>query len=98
MALVEIARYRLQEGADESALIEAEEEIQQTVGPSHAGYVSRNLLKGADGSYVLIMHWENEQAASTWNATLFRSQAGQKLGPLVDASSMSMEHLTPLKP
>ena len=98
MALVEIARYRLQEGANETALTEAEEEIQRTVGPSHPGYVSRNLLKGADGSYVLIMRWENEQAAATWNATLFRSQAGQKLGPLVDASSMSMEHLTPIRP
>ena len=98
MALVEIARYRLQEGANEANLTETEEEIQRTVGPSHPGYVGRNLLKRADGGYVLIMHWENEQAATTWNATLFRSQAGQKLGSLIDVSSMSIEHLTLLKP
>jgi heme-degrading monooxygenase HmoA len=98
MAFVEIARYRLREGADEAALTEAEEEIQRTIGPSHPGYVGRHLLKGADGTYVLIMHWENQQAADTWNATLFGSKAGQKLGPLVDGSSMSMERLTPLKP
>lgn len=98
MAFVEIARYRLQEGADEATLTEAEEEIQLTVGPSHPGYVSRNLLKGEDGTYVLIMHWQNRQAAETWNATLFGSKAGQKLGPLVDGSSMSMERLTSLEP
>jgi len=94
MAFVELARYRLREGADEAALIEAEEEIQRAVGPSHPGYVGRNLLKGADGSYVLIMRWENQQAAETWNGTLFGSQAGRKLGSLVDATSMSMERLT----
>jgi hypothetical protein len=44
------------------------------------------------------MKWENQHAAETWNQTLFASEAGRKLGPLVEASSMSMERLTPIKP
>lgn len=98
MVLVELARYRLREGASETALLEAEEAIQRTVGPSHPGYIDRVLLKGTDGSYILIMRWENQEAAGSWNSTLFASQPGQKLGSLVDASSMSMERLTSLVP
>ena len=98
MALVELARYRLRSGVSDKALLEAEGEIQRTVGPSHPGYLGRELLKAADGGYVLIMKWENQHVAETWNQTLFASEAGRKLGSLVEASSMSMERLTPIKP
>lgn len=93
MAIVEIAKYRLAPGADSQALAEVEQAIQHEVGPKHPGYLGRELLQAADGSYVLIMRWENEAAANKWNNTLFASQAGQKLGPMVDPKSMSKETL-----
>ena len=93
MAIVEIAKYRLAPGADPKALAEVEHAIQREVGPKHPGYLGRDLLLAADGSYVLIMRWENEEAANSWNKTMFASQAGQKLGPMVDPKSMSKETL-----
>lgn len=98
MAYVELAKYRLLAGADMNVLAEVEQEIQQQVGPKHPGYLGRELLHAADGSYVLIMRWENKEAASTWNNTLFASEAGRKLGSLVDPKSMSIEALTTVKP
>jgi heme-degrading monooxygenase HmoA len=98
MAIVELAKYRLQAGAAEKTLAAAEEEIQRSVGPSHPGFVGRELLKSSDGSFVLIMHWATAEAAETWNNTLFASAAGRQLGPLVDPSSMSMERLTSFLP
>jgi heme-degrading monooxygenase HmoA len=67
-------------------------------GPKHPGYLGRKLLRAADGSYVLIMRWENEESASTWTNTLFASKAGRKLGSLVDPKSMSKEILTTVTP
>jgi heme-degrading monooxygenase HmoA len=98
MAIIELARYKLLPGVDANTLAAVELEIQQTIGPKHPGYAGRELLRAADGSYVLIMRWENEQAASTWNNTLFAAPAGQKLGSLVDPKSMSLEKLTTVKP
>ena len=98
MAYVELARYKLLPGADTKVLTEVEQEIQREVGPKHPGYIGRELLRAADGSYVLIMHWANEEASGTWNNTLFASEAGRKLGSLVDPKSMSMEKLTTVKP
>ena len=98
MAYVELAKYKLLPGADPNVLLEAEQAIQSQVGPKHQGYLGRELLRAADGSYVLIMRWENKESASAWNAALFASEAGRKLGSLVDPKSMSMEMLTTVKP
>ncbi|MER2599906.1 MAG: hypothetical protein ABTQ73_10330 [Caldilineales bacterium] len=98
MAHIELARYKLLPDADPNVLAEAEAQIQAEVGPKHPGYLGRELLQAADGSYVLIMRWTDQQAASTWNGTLFASTAGQKLGSLVDRQSMSAETLVPVKP
>ena len=98
MAYVELARYKLLAGADPKVLAEMEQEIQREVGPKHPGYLGRELMQATDGSYVLIMRWENEETSRTWNNTLFASPAGQKLGSLVDPKSMSMEKLTSITP
>lgn len=98
MAYIELARYKLLTGVDANALMEVEREIQQEVGPKHEGYAGRELLRTDDGTFVLIMRWENAESAATWNNTLFTSAAGQKLGSLVDRSSMSMEKLTSFQP
>ncbi|MEI7847750.1 MAG: antibiotic biosynthesis monooxygenase [Chloroflexota bacterium] len=98
MAAIELARYKLLPGVDPNTLAEVEQQIQTEVGPKHPGYLGRDLLRAADGSYVLIMRWENEEAAGTWNNTLFASEAGRKLGALVDPKSMSMEKLVSVKP
>jgi hypothetical protein len=96
MATVELAKYKLLPGADPKMLAEVEQQIQTEIGPKHPGYLGRELLCAADGSYILIMRWENQESASTWNNTLFSSEAGRKLGSLVDPKSMSKEILTTL--
>lgn len=98
MSYIELAHYKLLADADPNMLADAEAQIQAEVGPKHPGYLGRELFRAADGSYVLLMRWENAEAASTWNGTLFASQAGQKLGTLVDRQSMSMEMLTTVRP
>ena len=91
MAIVEIARYKLAPGTDPASLAAVEHEIQHEVGPKHSGYIGRELLRAPDGSYVLIMRFENQAAADSWNTTLFGSAAGRQLGPMVDPKSMTKE-------
>ncbi len=98
MAHIELAKYKLLPGINPHTLAEVEQQIQNEVGPKHPGYLGRELFCAADGSYILLMRWADAQAASTWNNTLFASQAGQKLGSLVDPQSMSMEILTTVLP
>lgn len=98
MAHIELAKYKLLPGVDPNVLAAVEQQIQNEVGPQHPGYLGRELFRAADGSYVLIMRWADAQAAGTWNGTLFASEAGRKLGSLVDPQSMSMESLATVVP
>ncbi len=98
MAIIEIARYKLREGADEQALIQAEKEIQQGVARQYAGNLGRELSRGENGEFVLIMRWESQAAAEGWNAALFQNPAGRALGGLVDPSSMRKETLSQVAP
>ena len=98
MAIIEVARYKLREGANEQALIQAEKEIQQGVGRHYAGNLGRELSRGENGEFVLIMRWESQTAADGWNAALFQDPAGRTLGGLVDPTSMRKETLTLVAP
>ncbi|HUN23652.1 MAG TPA: hypothetical protein PK299_11020 [Anaerolineales bacterium] len=91
MSYIELATFSLLPNADSNSMVEAETQIQTEVGPSHAGYVGRKLFRKADGSYLLLMHWADEQAANTWNKTLFASPAGPKMFSLVDPKTMAKE-------
>ncbi len=98
MAIIEIARYKLREGADEQALIQAEKEIQQGVARQYAGSLGRELARGENGEFVLIMRWESQAAADGWNAALFQDPAGRTLGGLVDPTSMRKEVFSQVAP
>ncbi len=98
MAVIEIARYKLQAGADAQVLIQSEQQIQKEIAPQYPGYLGRELAQGQDGEYILIMRWESQAAAEGWNAVLFQHPAGRALGGLVDPSSMRKETLTQVAP
>ncbi len=98
MAIIEIARYKLREGADEQALIQAEKEIQEGVARRYEGSLGRELGRGENGEFVLIMRWATPAAAEGWNAALFQDPAGRALGGLVDPSSMRKETLPQVAP
>jgi len=98
MAIIEIARYKLREGADEQALIRAEKQIQQGVARQYLGNLGRELSRNENGEFVLIMRWESQAAADGWNTAMFQDPAGRALGGLVDPSSMRKETLNQLAP
>lgn len=98
MAVIEIARYKLQTGADEQALIDAEKEIQHGPARQYQGNLGRELSRGENGEFILIMHWESQAAADGWNTVLFQNPAGQILGKLIDPTTMHKETLVQVAP
>jgi hypothetical protein len=48
--IVEISQFRLVPGSDERAFVEAAEETQSAFLARQGGFVSRDLLRGEDGS------------------------------------------------
>ncbi len=61
--IVELAPFSLAEGVDESALLQASAALQSEFLETQDGFVRRDLLKAADGSWTDIVYWESEAAA-----------------------------------
>ncbi len=62
--VVEWAPFRLASGIDEAALLEASEALQRDFLQRQPGFLRRELLRGADGQWVDLVHWRDEPSAS----------------------------------
>ena len=62
--VVEWAPFRLAEGVSEEALLKASETLQEAFLANQRGFVRRELLRGTDGQWADLVHWEDEAAAN----------------------------------
>jgi hypothetical protein len=62
--IVEWAPFQLANGVTEEALISASEALQHDFLSRQRGFVRRELLRGRNGQWVDLVHWESEAAAS----------------------------------
>ena len=61
--VIEWAPFRLAEGVTEGELLAASETLQREFVARQPGFVRRELLRGADGHWADLVHWESERAA-----------------------------------
>jgi len=69
--VIEWAPFRLADGVTDEALLAASETLQRDFLAGQPGFVRRELLRGTDGQWVDLVHWENEASASAaFNAAM----------------------------
>ncbi len=61
---IEWAPFRLADGVDEARLLRAADGIHEGFLARQPGLIRRELLKGQDGQWVDLLHWESEEAAA----------------------------------
>jgi hypothetical protein len=61
--VVEWAPFRLLAGVSEQELLAASETLQRDFVARQRGFIRRELLRGADGAWVDLVHWEDQAAA-----------------------------------
>jgi hypothetical protein len=90
--IVEVSQFRLVPGADEQAFLEASEETHSGFLGQQEGFVSRDLLRADDGSWMDIVRFETGEAAQA----AFQGFAGhpgvKTFESMLDSSSVSMTH------
>lgn len=91
MAVVEIARFKLAAGADEQTFLRENERVQREYTPNQPGYISRELAKGEDGEWLVIVHWRTEQDADASMARFMGDPTAQGFVAALDASTASMK-------
>jgi heme-degrading monooxygenase HmoA len=88
MATVEIAQFKLKSDADEAAFIAAEHLIAKGIILQQPGFISREMTKGADGQWLLIMRWESVAAVEAWGPKLMQDPSAPAFVSQLEFSSM----------
>ncbi|MEI6142191.1 MAG: antibiotic biosynthesis monooxygenase [Mariniphaga sp.] len=95
---IEIARFKLKEGFTNKQFIDAESDIRAGAIQKQKGYQGRDLYLDSDGSWLIIIRWDNKASADAWTPIFMTLKEGQAFGGLLDFSSARQEHYTMVNP
>ena len=83
---------RLAPGPDERAFLEAAERSQSGSLGQQAGFVSRDLLRAEDGSWMDVVRFESAQATKTAIEGFAGHPDARAFESMLDPSAVSMSH------
>lgn len=89
---LEIVLFNLKNGVNESDFLQASEPLGAAV-KEMKGFVKRELLKGANGQWSDIVHWESlDDAMKAQEVIMSKTECHQFMG-MIDESTMAIHHL-----
>ncbi len=92
--IIEIAQFRLTAGVSEEAFLQDAENVQKGFLEKQAGYAgTRQLLKGKEGEWVDIVHWESLEDAQKAQEAAMGSKTCMPMFSKIDPNSIKMLHL-----
>lgn len=95
--IVEIAQFKLVAGVSEEDFLQEAEAAQKNFLEKQSGYIDRELLKGKDGQWVDILHWNSMEEAQKAAEVMMSDPATQGFMQKIDPSSVKMLHLEQVK-
>jgi hypothetical protein len=87
--IVEILRFRLSAGADETAFREADKRLQTGFAYQQPGMIRRTTARGGDGEWVVIDLWNSEADADRCDQVWGKDPMTAEFMKFVDQSSLS---------
>lgn len=90
MATVEVITFKLKDGVDESKFLQENEVVAKDYTPKQPGYVSRELGKGDDGEWVVVVHWTDSASAEASMEKFPNDPTAQEFISMMDMDTFRM--------
>lgn len=90
MTTVEVITFKLKEGADEAKFMRENDVVAKEYTPKQPGYISRELGKGDDGEWVVVVHWEDNESAEASMKIFPNDPTAQEFISLMDMDTFRM--------
>lgn len=90
--VVEITRFKLKDGAEESEFLKASVQFLENFLKSQPGFVSRNLIRNSDGAWADLATWESMESAQAVEAEMMKNENAGVYCSFINMESMDMEH------
>lgn len=84
--VVEWAPFRVKPGVDDNTLLAASEALQRDFLAHQPGFVRRELLRGAEGQWVDLVYWRDEDSAMAVMPAIANSAACQTYFHLMEGA------------
>src|SRR3954454_2025205 len=88
MAVIEITTFRLADGTDEAAFLEADRRVQTEFIPRHRGFMRRTTARGAGGEWAVIVLWASASDADASAGLAQDHPVTQAFDALLDPSTV----------
>ena len=95
---LEVVRFNLKAGVTTEQFLKAEKDIRHGVIQNQAGYQGRDVYQDKDGTWLIIIRWDNQAAAAAWTPIFMTLKEGQAFGALMEFSTARQEHYTLVNP
>jgi antibiotic biosynthesis monooxygenase (ABM) superfamily enzyme len=96
---IEGVRFNLKAGVTTEQFLKAENDIRNGAIQKQAGYQGRDVYQDdTNDSWLIIIRWDNKEAAEAWTPIFMTLKEGQAFGSLLDFSSARQEHYTLINP
>jgi len=92
--IIEHRTFRLAEGVDEDAFLDADRRVQQEVAVFQEGFVRRTTARGADGAWLVETVWDDDACADA--AAGERTDPGRALDACIEPASEQVLRWTTL--
>lgn len=94
--VIEIVRFRLAAGIDESAFRAADKRVQTEFAYQQPGLLRRTTARGPDGSWMVVDLWDGDADADRGNELWGRDPATEAYTRLIDPASVTTERFETL--
>jgi hypothetical protein len=95
---VEVVRFQLKAEVTTEQFLKAESDIRKGAIKTQAGYQGRDVYQDTDGTWLIIIRWDDKASAEAWTPIFMSLKEGQAFGSLMDFSSARQEHYTLVNP
>lgn len=93
---IETASFRLKPEIEETVFVAASDRFQREFLNAAPGFLSRELLRGAEGVYLDLIHWRSKEDAAAMMKTAETSPYCAAYFALMDLQDATMRHFESL--
>lgn len=90
-SVIEIVTFKLKAGAAAADFAPIDQAVEREHVSRQPGFVSRESAHGADGEWLVIVHWRSAKDADASMATFETAPAAAAFMSKIEASTMSMK-------
>lgn len=96
MYAIEVTTFRLADGADEDAFLEADRRVQTEFMPNQPGFMRRTTARADDGEWLVVVLWVSEADGQAATEASEDDAATAELRALVNESTFETKRYSTL--